>query len=334
MVTMDEVALRAGVSPSTVSHVLNGTRHVNPETRSRVEKAVAELGYRRNTAARTLAGGSSHTIGLAISGLTNPYFGPLLHAIERRVSESGYVLVLGDTHDHSDMEQRVVDSLLDRRVDGMIVAPSAGFAQGTAPRIAAAETPLVLIDRGVELDCDQVIPENTASAQQLTAHLIDHGHERIAAIVGLAGLDSTADRVAGYRAALEQAGLPLDESLIVAGDSNTETSERATADLLNRSDPPTAMVTLNNAMTIGSLRAVQKSGRAIPDDLALAAYDDFEWSDLFEPGLTAVAQDVARMGREAVDLLLRRISGDDAPFERRVIDTTFRRRTSCGCPSR
>lgn len=332
MVTMDEVALRAGVSPSTVSHVLNGTRHVNPETRARVEQAVADLGYRRNTAARTLAGGSSHTVGLAISGLTNPYFGPLLHAIERRVSEFGYVLVLGDTHDATDMEQRVVDSLLDRRVDGLIVAPSAGFLQATASRIAAAETPLVLIDRSIGLDCDQVIPENMRSVQHLTTHLIDHGHERIAAIIGLPGLDSTADRVAGYRAALEQHSLTIDESLIVAGDSNTDTSELVMAELLRRPDPPTAVITLNNAMTIGALRAVQRSGRTIPADLALAAYDDFEWSDLFQPGLTAIAQDVGRMGREAVDLLLRRIGGKDAPIERRVIDTTFHRRTSCGCP--
>ncbi|HCS61843.1 MAG TPA: LacI family transcriptional regulator [Microbacterium sp.] len=333
MVTMDEVARRAGVSPSTVSHVLNSTRRVNPETQARVEQAVADLGYRRNTAARTLAGGSSHTIGLAISGLTNPYFGPLLHAIERRVSESGYVLVLGDTHDQADMEQRVIDSLLDRKVDGLIVAPSAGFLSETAPRIAATETPLVLIDRGIDLDCDQVLPENAKSVEQLTAHLISHGHERIAAIVGLAGLDSTADRITGYREALEQKGIAIDESLIVSGNSNSETSEEAMGALLERSDPPTAVISLNNAMTIGALRAAQRAGRTIPADLALAAYDDFEWSDLFQPGLTAIAQDVGRMGREAVDLLLRRIGGEDAPFERHVIETTFHRRTSCGCPS-
>lgn len=332
MVTMDEVALRAGVSPSTVSHVLNGTRHVNPETRERVEQAVSELGYRRNTAARTLAGGSSHTIGLAISGLTNPYFGPLLHAIERRVSEFGYVLVLGDTHDATDMEQRVVDSLLDRRVDGLIVAPSPGFLTATAPRIAAAGTPMVLIDRSIDLECDQLIPENEHSVRQLTEHLIEHGHERIAAIIGLPGLDSTVDRVAGYRSALERHGLTVDESLIVAGDSNTDTSEQAVAELLRRPEPPTAVVTLNNAMTIGALRAAQRAGRSIPGDLALAAYDDFEWSDLFLPGLTAIAQDVGRMGREAVDLLVGRVDGADGPFRRRVIETTFNRRTSCGCP--
>jgi len=124
VVTMAEVAERSGVSSSTVSHVLNGTRHVSAAARRRVEAAVAELGYRRNTAARTLAGGRSATIGLAISGLTNPYFGPLLHAIEQHVTAADHVLVLGDTHDEPEMERRVVESLLDRSVDGIIIAPS------------------------------------------------------------------------------------------------------------------------------------------------------------------------------------------------------------------
>lgn len=331
MVTMDEVADRAGVSASTVSHVLNGTRHVSPETRQRVEQVVAELGYRRNTAARTLAGGSSHTIGLVISGLTNPYFGPLLHAIEHRVSEAGYVLVLGDSHDEPEMEQRVVDSLLDRRVDGLIVAPSADFRAITAPRIASTGTPLVLIDRSDDLECDQVVPENLQSVEQLTEHLIEHGHERIAAVVGLPGLESSVQRLRGYRTALEKHGIPLDDALIVAGESNPVASENAMAALLSRPNAPTAVVTLNNAMTIGALRAIKHAGRKIPGDLALAAYDDFEWSDLFEPGLTAIAQDVGRMGSEAVDLLLDRIAGDASAYQRRVIDTTFHRRNSCGC---
>ncbi len=331
MVTMADVARRSGVSPSTVSHVLNDTRHVDPETRRRVEQAVAELGYRRNSAARTLAGGSSHTIGLAISGLTNPYFGPLLHAIERRVSDSGYVLVLGDTHDEQSMEQRVVDSLLDRRVDGLIIAPSNGFLRGLAPRIIASETPFVLIDRSLDLQCDQLIPENRESVRTLTTHLIEHGHERIAAVTGLPGLDSSVDRARGYRDALAEHGIDVDESLVVAGDSNPEVSEQAVTQLLSRPDPPTAIVTLNNAMTIGAMRAVKQAGLTIPDDLALVAYDDFEWSELFQPGLTAIAQDVARMGREAVDLLFARVGGSSAPFERRVIGTALHLRTSCGC---
>ena len=332
MVTMAEVAELSGVSSSTVSHVLNGTRHVSGETRERVERAVAELGYRRNTAARTLAGGRSHTIGLAISGLTNPYFGPLLHAIEQRVSDADYVLVLGDTHDDAEMERRVIESLLDRRVDGIIVAPSRGFIEHSAQLIADADTPLVIIDRSIDLACDQLAPENSESAATLTSHLISHGHERIAAIGGLPGLASTSERLEGYKLALERAGVPLDPAMIVSGESNTDTAEAVVSELLEGPRPPTAILTLNNAMTIGALRAARRRGLRIPADIALAAYDDFEWSDLFEPGLTAIAQNVTRLGHEAVDVLLARVAGDTSAHDFRVIPTTFQRRTSCGCP--
>lgn len=331
MATMADVARLSGVSSSTVSHVLNGTRYVSQATRDRVELAVSQLAYRRNTAARTLAGGRSHTIGLAISGLTNPYFGPLLHAIEQRVSAAGFVLVLGDTHDQGDMEHRVIESLLDRSVDGLIVAPSQGFEAGAGSLIKDAGTPHVLIDRGLDWQSDQVTPENSESTRELTQHLIAHGHRRIALVSGLDGLQSTRERVAGYMQALEDAGIAPDTTLIVSGESNAVVAEAAVLSLLNLSSPPTALVSLNNAMTIGALRAAQRASRKIPDDLAFAAYDDFEWSDLFEPGLTAIAQHVVQMGNESVDMLLARIGGSVEPFERRVIPTSFHRRTSCGC---
>lgn len=334
MVTISEVARQAGVSITTVSHVLNSTRRVNPDTRGRVEKAIADLGYRRNLAARTLAGGSSRTIGLVISGLTNTHFGPLLHAIERRASEAAYVLVLGDSHDEESMERRVVDSLLDRSVDGLIVAPSAGFMNDAARQIATYGKPLVLIDRGMDVDCDQLVPENTKPVHALTEHLIEHGHQKIAAVAGLRGLESSDGRLAGFRAALADHGIPIDPRLIVAGESHTDTAYDAVSALLAHADPPTAIISLNNAMTIGTLRAIAAAGLRIPSDLAVAAYDDFEWADLFQPGLTAIAQDVARMGSEAVDLLIGRIEGADGPYERRVIETTLHRRTSCGCTAR
>lgn len=331
MVTIDDVARRAAVSATTVSHVLNGTRFVRPETRTRVEDAVTALGYRRNSTARALAGGNSHIIGLVISGLTNPYFAPLLHAVEKRVTDAGYVLVLGDSHDEMVLEQRVIESLLDRRVDGLIVAPSSGFLDAGAPRVAAAGTPLVLIDRGVALDCDQVVSESRESSRRLVEHLIGHGHRRIAAVIGLPGLGTTVEREAGFRDGLAAHGIAVDPELIVAGDSRAETSHAAVAALLRREDRPTALVTLNNSMTIGAMRAIREAGLRIPDDIALAAYDDFEWSDLFEPRLTAVSQDVLTVGSQAVDLLFARIAGADAPFRRRVIDTTFHVRASCGC---
>lgn len=331
MTTMADVARIAQVSTSTVSHVLNGTRKVNDETKARVEQAIDDLGYRQNTAASMLAGGRSRTIGLAISGLTNPYFGPLLHAIERHVSEAGYMLLLGDTHDEAAMEQRVISSLLARRVDGLIVAPSNGFMRLSAESVRQAEIPLVVIDRGIPFECDQLTPENFQSTKELTEHLLSHGHRRIAVLRGIDGLDSSSQRFEGFRAALVAHEAGPDDRLVLEGKSNEAVAEAAVNDLLSSGTRPDAILSLNNAMTIGALRAIASAGLSIPRDIAFACYDDFEWSDLFSPGLTAVKQEVELMGIRAVDLLVSRISGDEQPHQFRSIDTTLHLRTSCGC---
>jgi LacI family transcriptional regulator len=328
---MGDVARIAGVSASTVSHVLNGTRKVDTATRLRVEAAIEETGYRRNVVARSLAAGRTHTVGLSISALTNPYFGSLVHAVERALSDAGYVLIVGDSHDDVESEKRVTDSLLDRQVDGMIVAPAAGSERVTLPGITRTGTPLVLIDRGVDVGSDQVVPENFSSARSLTEHLLDLGHRRIGVVRGLAGISSTTERFDGYCAALAGRGIAVDAALVLDGDSSTDVAEREVRSILSQENRPTALVSLNNSMTIGTLKAVRSLGLSIPADVAFVCYDDFEWSDLFEPKLTAAAQDVETIGATAVELLLRRIRGhDDAPQHIRV-PTTFHHRNSCGC---
>ncbi|KAB7754682.1 LacI family DNA-binding transcriptional regulator [Mycolicibacterium phlei] len=331
MTTMGDVARIAGVSVTTVSHVLNGTRRVNPETRQRVEAAIEKTGYRRNVVARALAAGRTHTVGLSISALTNPYFATLVHAVERSLSDAGYVLIVGDSHDTVGSERRVVDSLLDRKVDGMIVAPSAGSEHSTLPEIIATGTPLVLIDRGADIDCDQVASESVAAARALTAHLLDLGHRRIGVVRGLAGITSTTERFDGYVAALADHGIAVDAELVVDGESNTDVAEREVRTLMSRPDRPSALVSLNNAMTIGALKAVRGLGLSIPDDVALVCYDDFEWADLFAPRLTAAAQDVDTVGATAVKLLLSRIDGQQDEPQRILVPTTFHHRNSCGC---
>lgn len=331
MTTMGDVARLAGVSASTVSHVLNGTRKVNTATRLRVEAAIEEVGYRRNGVARSLAAGRTHTVGLSISALTNPYFGSLVHAVERALSDAGYVLIVGDSHDDVVSEQRVTGSLLDRQVDGMIVAPAAGSERFTLPEITRTATPLVLIDRGVAAGCDQVGPENFEAAKSLTEHLLDRGHRRVAVVRGIAGISSTIERFEGYCAALAGRGIAIDPALVLDGESSTDAAERVVYALMSDVDRPAALVSLNNAMTIGTLKALRGLGLSIPNDVAFACYDDFEWSDLFEPRLTAAAQDVDTIGTTAVQLLLARMRGNaDAPQQIRV-PTTFHHRNSCGC---
>lgn len=332
MATMDDVAARAGVSGTTVSHVLNGTRYVSDATRAKVEAAIAELGYRHNMAARALAAGRSRTIGLSISALTNPYFGSLVHAIEKQVTEAGYMLVSGDSHDDATMEKRVVESFLDRRVDGIIMAPSVGAEYRTIPQITASNTPLILIDRNAPVDCDQITPENIDSSYLLTRHLLEKGHRQVAVVTGLAGLGSTSERYQGYVRALADFEIEVDETLVLNGASKAEVAQEAVIRRFREPHGrPTALVVMNNAMSIGAIRGLRSLHLAIPDDVAFCGYDDFEWADLFEPQLTTVAQNVEEMGSRAVELLFQRISGNDAPARRLQVPTTFRHRHSCGC---
>jgi LacI family transcriptional regulator len=329
---MGDVARIAGVSASTVSHVLNGTRKVNTATRLRVEAAIEATGYRRNVVARSLAAGRTHTVGLSISALTNPYFGNLVHAVERALSDAGYVLVVGDSHDEVESEKRVIDSLLDRKVDGMIVAPAAGSERITLPEITRTGTPLVLIDRRADIECDQVGSENFLSARSLSEHLLDLGHRRIVVVRGRPGISSTTERFDGYLAALADRGIEVDADLILDGDSNMDVAKRQVRALMSGDDRPTALVSMNNAMTIGTLKAIRSLGLSVPGDVAFVCYDDFEWSDLFEPKLTAAAQDVETIGATAVRLLLDRVQGHDGPPQHIQVPTTFHHRNSCGCP--
>lgn len=328
---MDDVARHAGVSGSTVSHVLNGTRHVSTSTRTRVEAAIEALGYRNNLNARALAAGKTFTVGLATSALQTPYFGAIVNAMEKRLSEAGYMLMVGDSNDDGLAEHRIIDALLSRRVDGIIVTPAIDSEHTTIPQIIAARTPFVLIDRNLDLDCDQITPENTESAYLLTNHLIELGHRRVAVLRGLMGIGSSPERYQGYANALAANGIPLDESLVLNGEGHRDDAEREVRRLFAGPDHPTALVALNNSMTIGALEALGALDLSIPDDVAFVSYDHFDWSELIRPRLTSIAQNVELMAETAVELLLKRMNGDTSPSQRIQIATTFQHRNSCGC---
>ncbi|MFF2298514.1 LacI family DNA-binding transcriptional regulator [Arthrobacter sp. NPDC058127] len=333
MGTMADVAKSARVSVTTVSHVLNDTRPVNPETRERVLKAIRDTNYQRNALATALATSRTKSIGVSISALRNPYFANLVHAIEARASARGYTLVMGDSHDDAAVEARLFESFLDRQLDGLIVAPAPGAETASLPMIVGHGTPLVLIDRHIkDVNCDQLAPENIEPARQLTRHLVELGHRRIAVISGIPGIQSTTERLEGCRQALQEAGLELDPSLIGHGNSSIDDAYAETLRIFGAGDSrPTGVVVLNNAMTIGTLRALKDLQLKVPGDVAFVCYDDFEWADLFEPSLTAIEQNVNAMGAKAVDLILDRIEGSDAPPQILRIPTVYHHRHSCGC---
>src|SRR3954468_3353006 len=225
MVTMSDVARLAGVSVTTVSHVVNGTRPASAATRRRVLAAHERTGSSPNTIARALARARTQSLGLAIGGLGNPYLSELIAAVERAATAAGYTLLLGDTRDDPEHEARIVGALVERRVDGLLLAPS-----GPAP--AEHSVPVVLLDRCLDAGLDQVGSENAEPTAELVTHLAGLGHRRIGMVAGLGGLATTDERIAGYRLGLERSGLAYDAALVEEGGSQRDLAREAAHRLL------------------------------------------------------------------------------------------------------
>lgn len=330
VVTMSEVARRAGVSVTTVSHVLNDTRPVSGARRDAVLLAVLETGYVPNHLARALRTSRTHTVGLAMRAIGNPYLGALVRSLQEETEQHGYRLLITDTHDDPDHEERAVRDLCERQVDGVLLAPSARPA--TALRhLAERGVPVTLVDRLVDGAYDKVGTENVQSTAELVRHLAGHGHRRIGMVTGLDGLATTTERLEGYRLGLEESGLTYDPRLVVDGSSDDVHARVAVLALFRGRHPPTGLVVGNNHMMIGAVRALRELGLALPDDVALVGFDDFEWADLFSPRLTTMAQPQAGIGAEAVRLLLGRMQDPEHPVRTVRLAPTLMTRNSCGC---
>lgn len=331
MATMEDVARAASVSMTTVSHVLNSTRKVSPETAAAVREAMERVGYVPNTVARVLAGAASRTIGVAISALTNHYFSETVRAIETECARNGLMMFFADTHDDPEQELKVVQSLHQRQVDGVVLAPTPDAEMRTLQYLTANQIPAVLVDRSVTWEFDQVGVENKRSSMQLVMHLIEHGHRRIGLVSGARGLSTTEERVAGYRAALKKADIPFDEELVRCGESLLEPARLATQQLLGLRHPPTAIMAANNLMTIGAMHALRDERIDVPARVALVGFDDFDWADYFSPRLTVIAQPLEELGAKSVQLLMKRIKQPDEKQHILKLAPSLRIRNSCGC---
>lgn len=330
MITMTEVARRAGVSTTTVSHVLNETRPVSGALREAVLLAVLETGYVPNHLARSLRTARTHTLGLAMPAISNPYLVGLVRALQTETEQHRYRLLITDTHDDPEHEERAVRDLCERQVDGVLLTPSADPGRALQ-HLARRGLPVALLDRLVDGAYDKVGVENVQSTARLVQHLADHGHRRIGFVSGLPGLVTTEERLQGYRLGLAQAGLPAEPGLAVEGASDDVHAREAVLALLREPSPPTGLVVSNNHMMIGAVRAMRELGLAAPADLALVGFDDFEWADLFSPRLTVLAQPLQEIGVEAVRLLLHRISDAERPHQTLRLAPELVVRNSCGC---
>jgi LacI family transcriptional regulator len=313
--------------------VLNNTRPVSEELRQRVLAAVESLGYTTNSVARALATKNTMLVGVVMSFLSNPFFAPLVSSMEKTARRNGYTLLLTDNHESAADETTQVRIMLDRRVDGVILAPASPHPEPLLDLLSRRNTPTVLVDRFADGRFDEVGVENVEPTARLVRHFAERGHTRIGFISGRTGLSTTSERLAGYRIGLERAGVPFDRQLVRSGASRIEPATEAVKAMLKVPDPPTAIIPANNAMTVGALRGLRDLGVRVPDDVAIAAFDDIAWADLMSPSLTAVAQPIPEMGNLAAKMLIKRIGGYAGPPERRTLPPTFQHRHSCGCPA-
>lgn len=308
MTTIREVAESAGVSYATVSHVINNTRVVSPETRARVMAAMAELNYRPNALARSLRQGKTNTIGLVLPDSANPFFAEVSRSIEEEAFNKGYSVFFCNTELDTQRELFYVDVLSKKQVDGIIFI-AAGDQADSLDFLVQQNMPVVMIDRNVpNIEVDAVLTDHQLGGFLATRHLLDLGHTRIACIAGPSSITPSAERITGYRKALEESGIRFEESLVMRGDYHAQTGMEITHSILRLDPRPTAIFALNDLMALGALRAAAEAGCSVPGDLALVGYDDLELAQFTNPPLTTIAQPKKEIGIQAVTLLVDRIA--------------------------
>ena len=331
--TMNDVARRAGVSLKTVSRVVNG-ESVSADLAARVREAVDVLHYRPNIGASTLrrADRRTSTIAVLLEDVGNPFSSSLHRAVEDEARSRGVQVLTGSLDEDPQRERELARVFTMRRADGLILAPASTDQAYLATEVQQ-DTPVVFVDRmanGFPGDC--VIATNVTGATEAVRHLITHGHRRIAHLGDYARIPTARSRHQGYLAALAEAGVPADPELIVQDLHDEGAAEGATMTLFARPQPPTALFTSQNLVTVGAVRALRRL--RLHRTVAVIGFDDFPLADLLEPAVTVVAQDPALMGRTAARALFERIDGATGPPREFWIPTTLIRRGSGELPPR
>lgn len=330
---MRDVAVRAGVSVTSVSHVINQTRVVSDDIRKRVLSAMNELGYQPNALARSLRRKETYTIGVIMTNSADPFFAEITRGVEDTCFEQGYNIILCNSDSDLDKELFYTNTLSKKRVDGILFLAAGGKSNQHICTVQERGTPLVVVDRYIpDLAVDTVLIDNARGGWLATQHLIGLGHHRIGCIAGPSDLSLSAERVTGYRHALQEAGLAVDESLIVKGDFQYESGYQAAQQFFTKPDPPTAIFVCNDLMAIGVINAAVKQGWQVPLLLSVVGFDDIRLASYTNPLLTTVAQPKYEMGSIATTMLLERIHSPEMPPRQQLLDTHLIVRESTASP--
>ena len=331
---MTDVAALAQVSIKTVSRVINGQPTVAPEMAARVEDAVRRLDYHPNVAAVSLrrADHKTSTIGLLLEDVANPFSSTLHRAVEDTAKRHGMLVFAGSSDEDPDREREVLGAFVRHRVDGLIVMPAPHHRNGLLVEQRRQGKPAVIVDRLLDfLDTDSVTADNRVGAREAVRHLAAHGHRRIAFLGDARSIWTASERHAGYAEGLWMEGIPYDPDLVRQDFPTIELAEGAALDLLAAADPPTALFTAQNLITLGAVRALRQ--RQLQHRVALIGFDDLTLADLLDPATSAIVQDPHMLGRLAAELLFARLAGDSSPSKNVVVPTRLVARGSGEIPA-
>jgi LacI family transcriptional regulator len=320
--TMHDVAARAGVALSSVSRALSDHPDVSKKMRRRVHEAARELGYEPNFLAQSLRTGSTHTVGFLIRDIANPFFASMANGAEHFLRQRGFVMLLVNSDGDSDVEANHISVLRRRRVDGLILNLVTEDHPPTVEALASLETPFVLVDRSVPgTNASAVLCDHYTGVRAAADDLLTHGHRRIALVSGPSNVRPVRERLRGLQDALSIAGLAHDDRYVVLGSFAADVARRQTHTLLDRAEPPTAILTGGAQVTVGVLKALAERQLTAGRDIGLVALDDLDLLEIVQPPISVVSRDPVRMGAEAARLLLD--AADGQPPQTVVLPTVY-----------
>lgn len=328
--TMKDVARLAGVSIATVSAVINASAYVSPTRKKRIIDAMATLDYHPDAIARGLKTGKTNVIGFIVPDITNAFYPEVIRSVEDTACKAGYSVLLCDSNEDPECEADHINTLLARRVDGILLACCAGSTAYTTT--ARSDAPIVFLDRLPPTTMARTVSsDNVEAGKMATQYLIDLGHENIAMLAGHLGLSPHRDRLEGFRKAMQESHLPIRDEYLIVGDVQIEDGLNACRRLLQLTPPPSAIMVSNNKLLLGVLQGLDEFKIRVPDQISILGFDDYIWNKYFNPSLTAVAQDTFEMGKRACEFLLQIIQHKEAnsaaayirlPTELRVRNST------------
>lgn len=333
MSTLKDVARKLNISVSTVSRVVNNKTYVKPETREKIMSALKELNYSPNQIARSLKKKSTNTVGVIVPDISEDFFAFAIKGIDDVLSKNGYTIILCNTDENPDKEELYIKLLYEKQIDGIILA-TVRKENKELEKLGANNIPIVFIDNLSELKCpyDSVFIDNLKAGYIATEHLISLGHRRIGIIAGKQEELTGYERLEGYKKALRNRNIPLDETLIKTGDYKLASGYSCMKSLLESGNKVTAVFAVSSKMTYGAIKAIREAGLNIPHDIAVVGFDVHDEAKLLTPGITTILQPEKLIGRLSGEMIIKRLSDKEDRFNQKIVlEPELMISESCGC---